>query len=768
MMKRTIVLLWVALATMAVMAQSAGWSAGAGTLYDPYQITHAQELQTLAKKVNAGNSFSGTYFKLTTDLNLSDVAADGWAPIGIDGTDGFGGIFDGDNHVITGLTIDGKTNKQGLFGYVNGGTVCRVVIRGATVRLGADYSSGSPLVGLLKNGVIEDCTVEDVTLSGNYSCNMGMIVGNIHTSRVAGCSVTGGTVKGGVHKGAIVGYRAGKSSLQNNFYTDVKGVEGGCDGKDINNTRNPEGAIRGKKVAAAPVAEAEPTVQPMPTLAAKQPVATAAVTQQAPVSSTPVSTQTIKTLAQTVQARKPINTEYIVKTKGVKKTAAKVQTATGGKKEAEPTDFMGKNFRFYTMCDWREGMRFMVVPEKYDLLVNTFRDAQTNKEVGNGFLRHHILAYKGHETAPNGRNRVLFTCEENGKDYYYELPYGSFEDYCYSRKGVPTLAYLGDVDKARELLLDQPLLTRSQHYRVDTDYDSDGFKEVTVEKNKVVYVKNVGVGTRDFPVKIIVEDENGQQFFQNVAMSKTNCSLRDDEFIMDNEKFLFQNSFEYTGATMVISDNISDYIGKTVHTNHPTTMKSKGSGKMRDVKVPRFTGFIIDEIDPIRNSTYYTLTMREVESRRVYTKDVAFSEADVDNERHGTIENDFFGYVFGMGEGATKETSKESRAAIREGRVIPGMSKEEVEMAMGEAIQRVVEGDGTERWMYSRSNGVILDVWFNKDTETVKKAKARLSAEEAKKRATAAKKKPASRKKMSANNDETYAGGAHTTGTPLE
>lgn len=460
---------------------------------------------------------------------------------------------------------------------------------------------------------------------------------------------------------------------------------------------------------------------------------------------------------------------YIVKTKGVKKTVKQTATADGNtekKDDAEPVDFMSKNFRYYSMCDWREGMRFMVIPEKYDLLVATFHDAETNKEVGNGRLRHHIMAYKGHEEAPNGRVHVLFTCEDDGKTYYFELPLGSFEDYCYSRKGVPTLAYLGDVDKARELLMDQPMLTRSQYYRVDTDYDGDGYRDVTVKKDMVVTVKAVGVGTRAFPVKIIVEDEQGNQFYQCVAMSKTNCGMRDDEFVMDNEKFLFENSFAYSGATMAVSDNVNDYIGQTIHTNHPTTMKSRGAGQMREVKVPRFTGFIVDKIDPVPDSRYYTLTMREVESRRVYTKNVAFSEADIDNERHGTIEEDYFGYLFGMGEGAAKQTSKETRALIRDGQIVPGMTKAEVELALGEPFQKLMEADGTQRWMYSRTNGVILEVWYDKDTDVVKDAKTRLTTEETKKRATTSKSKqrPTSRQKI----DNVTAGGNYTTGTPLE
>lgn len=410
---------------------------------------------------------------------------------------------------------------------------------------------------------------------------------------------------------------------------------------------------------------------------------------------------------------------YIVKTKNVKKTEKKAevtQDAAQAQAESEPKDFMGKNFRFYSMCDWFEGMRFMVMPEKYDLLVNTFTDANTNKEVSSGALRHHIMVYKGHEDMPNGRVHVNFFCETNNKTYYYELPSGTFESYCFGKLGVPTLAYLGDVDKARELLMGQTLITRTQFFRIDTDYDGDGFQEVTTPKNKLVKVVAIGVGTRSFPVKIIVEDEVGDQFYQIVAMSKTNSGLRDDEFDVDNTKHLFERAFEYTGADMVVASDYKSYLNQTVHTKIATQMSSKGSGKVRDVKVPRFTGFIIDEIVKDRNNNdYYTLTLRETETRRIYYKDVVFSE-----ETRAPRE-DYFGALFGMGDGIARNTTLETRTAIREGRVIPGMSMEEVEMAVGEAPTKVKTNSG-EDWMYPRSNSVLV-VQFDKDG-IVKKAAA--------------------------------------------
>jgi hypothetical protein len=266
--------------------------------------------------------------------------------------------------------------------------------------------------------------------------------------------------------------------------------------------------------------------------------------------------------------------------------------------------------------------------------------------------------------------------------------------------------------------LDQHLLTRTKEFREDTEYDGDGYREVTVPKNKVVKVVAVGVGTRSFPVKIIVEDENGDQFYQNVAMSKTNSGMRDDEFDVDNAKYLFEGSFEFTGAEMEVSKDIKSYLNQTIHNKFATAMSSKGAGKQRDVKVPRFTGFIIDEINRDKNREgFYTLTLREVETRRIYYKDITFNE-----DNRGPRE-EYFGYLFGMGEGTARNTTLETRTAIREGRVIPGMSMEEVEMAVGEATSKVTTSDGVTEWMYPRSNSILV-VQFDEDG-IVKKAGAR-------------------------------------------
>ena len=413
--------------------------------------------------------------------------------------------------------------------------------------------------------------------------------------------------------------------------------------------------------------------------------------------------------------------DYIVKTKGVKKpevaTAQQSETeaeAGEGQKAEEPQDFIGKNFKYYSLCDWREGMRFMVMPEKYDLIVKTFCDASTGKEVSSMTLRHKIMEYKGHTVSADGHAHVHFLCQDNGRRYYYEIPSGSFEDYCYGKLGVPTLAYLGDVDIARDKLLNKTLVTKSTTYCVDTEYDGDGFREVKVPLNQTVKVTAVGVGTRSFPVKIIVEDEKGNEFYQNVAISKTNSGMRDDEFVMDNTKHAFYGSFDLHDVMMSVNSDIASYVGKTIHTKYVTGMITQGDGRERTVRVPKMTTFTIDVITPIKDSKYATLSLTEMESRRVYYKKVSFENPDdvvLDDSR----KDELFGYVFGMGEGLARNTSQAARAAIRAGRVIQGMSEDEVQLAVGEPDRTAADNSGRYDWIYTRSKGKLLIVQFGRN-----------------------------------------------------
>ena len=430
-----------------------------------------------------------------------------------------------------------------------------------------------------------------------------------------------------------------------------------------------------------------------------------------------ILTMGLAMLMMTVSAQ--VNT-YIVKTRTAQQKAIAVQqeasqeTASQADENA-PTDFISQNFKFYSLCDWKEGMKFMVMPEKYDLIVRTFSDAATGKEVSSMSLRHKIMIYKGHTVSSDGHSRMNFLCQDLNKMYYYEIPNGSFDDYCYGKLGVPTLAYLGDVDIAKEKLMGKKLYTKGRIYRVDTEYDGDGYREVKMPKDLSVTVTQVGVGSRSFPVKIIVEDDNGNEFYQTFALSKTNSGMRDDEFIMDSLKHTFYASFELQDAIMAVNRDFTTYIGKIIHTMQPSKMMTKGDGKDRTVTVPKMTTFRVDQAQRRPGTPFVTLSLTEMESRRPYYRDVLFTHPDELAERDVKLE-DYFGYIFGMGEGAELQTTQEARAAIRQGRVILGMTEDEVTLAMGEEPNEIVQtSTGKTDWIYYRSKGKSLFIHFGRD-----------------------------------------------------
>lgn len=395
---------------------------------------------------------------------------------------------------------------------------------------------------------------------------------------------------------------------------------------------------------------------------------------------------------------------YIVKTKGARK-AATAQNGLGSGSETEEKqahDFVSDNFKFHSLCDWREGMRFMVLPEKYDLVVNTFCDAATGKEVSSGRLRYKIMVYKGHDEAPDGHARIHFVCEDDSMAYYYQVPNGTFEDYCYGKLGVPTLAYLGDVDIARTKLMGAKLYTKATLYRVDTQMDGDGYEEMTVPLNEEVTVKAVGVGSRSYPVKIIVEDRKGRQFYQNVAMSKTNCGMRDDEFIMDNAKFTFNGSFELIDAKVTATGEYARYIGKPVYTKYATTMTN---AEDKNVRIARMSSFTIEKILAQDNTNYVKMTLKSTASGAVYTKRVTFVNENVAGDIDGYKE-DYFHYLFGQGSAGLNKVPASHRKMIQQGRVAAGFTKEEVRMAKGEPNRTASASNGRVDWIYN--NGTIV------------------------------------------------------------
>lgn len=103
---------------------------GSGTASRPYVISTGAELARIAYMVNSNANWSnGKHFVMAADIDLGNRE---WTPIGIQYTTSgttysdrwFGGVFDGNGHVIKNLKIGTSSSRTrikhaGLFGIIN-------------------------------------------------------------------------------------------------------------------------------------------------------------------------------------------------------------------------------------------------------------------------------------------------------------------------------------------------------------------------------------------------------------------------------------------------------------------------------------------------------------------------------------------------------------------------------------------------------------------------------------------------------------------------
>ena len=189
--------------------------AGAGTATNPYKIQNVEDLKKLAKKVNSGTTYEGKHFQLTANIDLKNEE---WTPIGTKVYTGefgqsetrhFKGTFDGDGHQIANLTITGRNEYVGLFGYVRNATIQNCNVAGEV----SGYNFAGGIVGAVdgKTNNILNCSFQ-----GNVTGNMyvGGIVGQVQNQcEVSSCYAIG-TVHGGNDKvGGIAG--EGRGAIKN-------------------------------------------------------------------------------------------------------------------------------------------------------------------------------------------------------------------------------------------------------------------------------------------------------------------------------------------------------------------------------------------------------------------------------------------------------------------------------------------------------------------------------------------------------------------------
>ena len=170
---------------------SAGFElSGGGTEENPYMIETVTELCKLQEQVNEGNSYNGIYFRLSNDLDMSGIS---WLPMG-DGTNAFEGVFDGDGHTITNISVTDVGNgcSTGFFGNLSG-TVRNLGIKDMTVNVNniggaARIAYAGGIAGTLKGtGEVDRCYVKNLSIVNTSSENKisytGGLIGQVTSTQ---------------------------------------------------------------------------------------------------------------------------------------------------------------------------------------------------------------------------------------------------------------------------------------------------------------------------------------------------------------------------------------------------------------------------------------------------------------------------------------------------------------------------------------------------------------------------------------------------------
>ncbi|MDR3296428.1 MAG: dockerin type I repeat-containing protein [Clostridiales Family XIII bacterium] len=220
-----------------------------------YLLSTADHLRWYRDEVNFGNY--GASARLTADIDLSGTG--NWTPIGKT-YDTYTGSFDGNGKGISGLGITAAdTSYIGLFGYVKGGEVKDLTVRGSIVCGGVVYIGG--IAGAAGSGAKFTGCVSYVDITGEH--NAGGIVCDATSggAQIENCLNYGNISVAGTAGG--ITYRLSSSLGEHNSitgcgnYGDISGVNaagiaGQFGGGEIRGCFN-KGSVAASAVTVSPI-----------------------------------------------------------------------------------------------------------------------------------------------------------------------------------------------------------------------------------------------------------------------------------------------------------------------------------------------------------------------------------------------------------------------------------------------------------------------------------------------------------------------------------
>lgn len=126
--------------------------AGTGTKSDPYLIQNTANFLTFTNNLLSGETYTGKYFKQTTNIDMSTVA--GYTGLGENAM--FDGIYDGQGHTIHVEISASEDAGISVFPYTSG-TIINLGTTGNITNTASDNGCAGIVRSLRKNGIIVNC-----------------------------------------------------------------------------------------------------------------------------------------------------------------------------------------------------------------------------------------------------------------------------------------------------------------------------------------------------------------------------------------------------------------------------------------------------------------------------------------------------------------------------------------------------------------------------------------------------------------------------------
>jgi len=201
-LKRIALCVWAILcfspsfASLSWDGSSSVWTAGSGTVSDPYLIESPAQLAFLSEMVAGGVAdYSGVCFLQTADFSMSGTAHL-FTPVGVDAARPFRGSYDGGGHSLSSLklVVSNGHAEGALFGFTDGASISNLTIESVAF-------SGSPAyAAAFVARVIGPTTIANCVSNASFTTSYAQYAGGIVAHASAPL-----TVRRCANSGAIIG-----------------------------------------------------------------------------------------------------------------------------------------------------------------------------------------------------------------------------------------------------------------------------------------------------------------------------------------------------------------------------------------------------------------------------------------------------------------------------------------------------------------------------------------------------------------------------------